>query len=43
MIECAFCDEAATQRDRDMDLWLCPQHHAEMNGQVFIPELDEVW
>ena len=43
MIECVFCDSAATARDKDMDMWLCATHFNEMNGHVSIPELDEVW
>ena len=43
MIDCAFCDNEATEWDADLEMALCRIHHAEMNGVVVDIELDEVW
>ena len=43
MIECAFCDNEGTQWDADLEMALCGQHFAEMNGTVADIELDEVF
>lgn len=42
MIECAFCDSEGIKWDSDLEMALCGQHFAEMNGVVDI-ELNEVW
>lgn len=43
MVECAFCDREATEWDSDLEMALCRQHNAEMNGKTVEIELDEVW
>jgi len=43
MIDCAFCDNEGIKWDADLEMALCGQHFAEMNGNVESIELNEVW
>lgn len=43
MIDCAFCDNEATEWDADLEMALCHTHHSEMNGIIPTIELDEVY
>lgn len=45
MIECAFCNKPASSAtyDRDLGMYLCVEHYAEMNGAIESIELDEVF
>lgn len=43
MVECVFCDSPATNKDRDLDMWLCRTHFEEMNGTIVDVEFNEIW
>ena len=43
MIECAFCDSEGIKWDSDLEMALCGQHFAEMNGAIAEIELSDVW